>query len=65
MRGIEFVIDEKGEKRAVLIDLRQHRELWEDIYDAYLERQRRHEPRESLEQVKKIIQGAAEQSKRD
>ena len=29
MRGIEFVIDEKGEKRAVLIDLRQHGELWE------------------------------------
>ncbi len=52
MKGIQFVVDEKGERTAVLIDLKQHEELWEDIYDGYLARQRSEEPNESLEEVK-------------
>jgi hypothetical protein len=31
MNGIQFVTDEKGRKVAVQIDLKKHRELWEDI----------------------------------
>ena len=57
--GVEFVVDNAGRKRAVLIDLKRHRALWEDLYDAYLARKRRKEPRESLEFVKLRIEGRA------
>ena len=53
MPGIEFLIDRMGRKKAVLIDLKKHKELWEDLYDAYIAHHRRNEPRESLAAVKK------------
>jgi len=31
MKGIQFVIDEKGKKKAVLIDLAEWGEIWEDF----------------------------------
>ncbi|MFZ5994434.1 MAG: hypothetical protein ACOYU4_05570 [Thermodesulfobacteriota bacterium] len=55
MKGIQFVTNEKGEKTAVLIDLKRHRNLWEDFYDSLLVAQRANEPRESLEAVKKRL----------
>ena len=55
MPGIEFLIDRKGRKKAVLIDLKKHKDLWEDLYDAYLAHRRRNEPRESLATVKRLI----------
>ena len=55
MPGIEFLMDQKGRKKAVLIDLKKHKGLWEDLYDAYLAHQRRNEPRESLATVKKLL----------
>jgi hypothetical protein len=55
MEGIQFVTDDKGQKVAVLIDLKQHSELWEDIYDSLTARRRAREPRESLEAVKKRL----------
>ena len=58
MKGIQFVVDEKGDKKAVLIDLTEYGELWEDFYDALIARQRAEEPREPLESVKeKLRQG--------
>ena len=33
MEGIQFVIDESGEKTAVLIDLKKHADIWEDFYN--------------------------------
>jgi len=56
MPGIEFLIDRKGRKKAVLIDLKKHKSLWEDLYDAYLTYRRRNEPRESLATVKRLLQ---------
>jgi hypothetical protein len=32
--GIRFVTDAKGRETAVIIDLKKHRALWEDIEDA-------------------------------
>ncbi len=52
MSGIQFVTDEKGRKVAVQIDLKKHRELWEDIEDVLVSRSRRHEKRIPLEKVK-------------
>jgi hypothetical protein len=55
MSGIQFLVDAKGEKTAVQIDLRRHGELWEDFYDALIARQREKEPRESLNMVRKKL----------
>lgn len=44
--------DEKGRKVAVQIDLKKHRELWEDIEDVFVSRSRQHEERIPLEKVK-------------
>jgi hypothetical protein len=52
MSGIDFVTDERGRKKAVLIDLKKHGRLWEDVYDAWVCESRKKEPRESLESVK-------------
>ena len=51
MKGVQYVVDDQGEKRAVLIDLQLNKQLWEDFYDAALSAERANEPRESLEDV--------------
>lgn len=55
LEGIQFVTNAAGEKTAVLIDLKQYGELWEDFYDALIAHQRADEPRESLESVRKTL----------
>jgi hypothetical protein len=52
MGGIQFVTDEKGRKVAVQIDLKKHRQLWEDIEDVLVSRSRRDEKRIPLGKVK-------------
>jgi hypothetical protein len=64
MPGIEFLIDRKGRKKAVLIDLTKHKDLWEDLYDAYIAHRRRNEPREMLAQVKRLIERKAKRKAR-
>jgi hypothetical protein len=36
MEGIQFVIDDRGEKTAVLIDLKVHGRLWEEFYNGLI-----------------------------
>jgi len=55
MKGIQFVVDDKGEKTAVLINLQEHGDLWEDFYDCLLARARADEPRESLAEVREQL----------
>jgi len=55
IKGVEFVIDDNGQKKAVLIDLKKHGEIWEDFYDTLRAKERESEPRESLEEVKKNV----------
>ena len=55
MKGIDFVVDEAGERKAVVIDLSEHGEVWEDFYDTLLAREREHEPRETLAEVKEKL----------
>ena len=57
VKGVEFVIDDDGRKKAVTIDLKTHGEIWEDFYDTLLAKERESEPRESLKEVKKIVLG--------
>jgi hypothetical protein len=55
MQGIQFLIDEAGRKTAVVIDLEQHGELWEDFYDNLLAQSRQDEPRESFDEVRQNL----------
>jgi hypothetical protein len=64
MPGIEFLRDRKGRRKAVLIDLKKHKGLWEDLYDAYLAHSRRREPRESLATVKRLLSVSAKRKAR-
>jgi hypothetical protein len=57
IKGVQFVVDESGEKQAVLIDLNEHRELWEDFYDAALANSRRDDKMLSLEEAKRVMLG--------
>jgi hypothetical protein len=55
MLGVQFLVDEQGNKTAVVIDLKKNAQLWEDFYDRALARSRQREPREALEAVKKRV----------
>jgi len=48
MRGVHFVTDADGKKVAVQLDLEEWGELWEDIYDSIIAREREGEPATSL-----------------
>jgi len=52
MNGIQYLTDARGRRVAVQIDLKKHRELWEDVEDVLVSRARRSEKRVPLEVVK-------------
>jgi len=43
MSGIQFVTDEKGRRVAVLIDLKKHGAILEDLWDGLVSESRRKE----------------------
>ena len=55
MRGIQYITDDRGKKKAVVTDLEKHGELWEDFYASLTARKRASEPRETLASVKKRL----------
>jgi hypothetical protein len=55
LKGVQFVVDENGQRTAVVIDLKKHSEVWEDFYDSAVAREREREPRESLNSVRKRL----------
>jgi hypothetical protein len=57
LRGIDFIVDEAGEKKAVIINFKQHRVLWEDFYDTLLAQERQDEPRETFDEVRDRVLG--------
>jgi len=54
LKAIQFVTDPKGKKTALQIDLKQYGELWEDIYDSILAREREKEPTVPWEVEKRL-----------
>jgi len=50
IRGVQFVTDTEGRKVAVLLDLKEWGELWEDIYDNMVADSRKAEPTISVEE---------------
>ena len=55
VKGVEFVIDDDGQKKAVLIDLKKHGAIWEDFYDCLLVEERKSEPTKSLKELERKI----------
>lgn len=55
LNGIQFLVDETGERTAVKIDLQKHGALWEDFYDTLIAKSRVDEPREILEEVRQKL----------
>lgn len=55
MEGIQFVVNGKGKKTNVLIDLEKYGNLWEEFYDRVLIETRKNEPRESLSSVREKL----------
>ena len=52
MSGIQFVMDEKGRKVAVQIDLKKHGAIWEDFWDGLVSESRRSERSVPYEQYR-------------
>jgi PHD/YefM family antitoxin component YafN of YafNO toxin-antitoxin module len=57
MKGIQFVIDDTGKKTAVILDLKEWGELWEDIYDILVSESRRGELTVPWEELKAEMLG--------
>lgn len=57
MQGIQFVLNDSGQKTGVLINLKKWGEVWEDFYDVMTAQLRKNEPRESIESVKRRLAG--------
>lgn len=36
MTGVSYLVNDAGKKTAVVLDLRKHRRIWEDVYDHML-----------------------------
>lgn len=62
MKGIEFVVDDSGKKKAVLIDLKQWGELWEDFYDVLVSESRKNEPTVSWSKLKAEMEQGVQKS---
>jgi len=51
----QYVIDEKGQKTAVIIPVEEYEELLEDIHDLAIIAERRDEPTIAFEELKKKL----------
>ncbi|OFX61643.1 MAG: hypothetical protein A2066_16430 [Bacteroidetes bacterium GWB2_41_8] len=55
MKGISFVTNDENKKVAVLIDLKEHGDLWEDFYDSLIADQRKDDDLISFDQLKQEL----------
>jgi hypothetical protein len=55
MKGVNFVTDEKNNQVAVQIDLKKHRELWEDFYALMIAEERKNEPSRPYAEIRKEL----------
>jgi len=53
IKGIQYIVDGKGNKKSVILDLDKWGEYWEDFYDILVSESRRDEPNISWDKLKK------------
>ena len=51
-KGIQFLVDESGQRTAVVLSLDEWGELWEDIYDVLVSESRKDEATVGWEELK-------------
>ncbi len=51
----QYVIDNKGQKKAIILPINKYNELLEDIHDLTIIAERRDEPTISFEELKKQL----------
>lgn len=64
MKGIQFLVDEHGDKKSVLIDLELWGELWEDIYDNIIAHSALGEPTVTWDAMKVEKEAEVEQERK-
>ena len=52
MKGIDFLVDDKGKRKAVMIDLQEWGEAWEDLQDILVSISRMTEERVAWDELK-------------
>ncbi len=62
-KGFQFLYDEHGKVKSVLIDLDVYPELWEDIYDTMVIESRKGEPTIPWEQFKSEMEEELERQR--
>ena len=55
MNGFNYITDENGERKALIIDLDEYKDFIEDIEDILISFKRKNEARIPLEQVKEDL----------
>ena len=55
MKALEYITDESGNKKALIIPIREFEDIIEDIEDIITAYQRKDEKKVSLEKVKKNL----------
>ena len=55
MQGIDFIVDDKGQKKAAIIDLKKYGDYFEDFIDGIVAADRREEKKNSLSVVRKRL----------
>lgn len=55
MQEPEFIKDQRGRKKAVVLSIRQYNELLEDLHDLAVLAERRDEPTTNWEEVKRKL----------
>jgi len=55
MKGVQYIIDDNGKKRAAVVNLDVYGHLWEDIHDILVVESRKNEPRVKWEEVKRRL----------
>jgi hypothetical protein len=53
IKGIQYIVDDQGKKKSVILDLEKWGDYWEDFYDILVSESRREEPTISWEKLKK------------
>ena len=55
MKGLQYIVDTKGKRKAILLDLDIYADKWEDIYDILVSYSRRNEKRVKWETLKRTL----------
>ena len=57
VKGLQYIVDESGERVAAVINLKEWGELWEDFFDVLVSESRKGDPTVDWETLKAEIEG--------